>query len=263
MKLFLIILIGLGLDKWFESGNALRRWQWFDAYVSGFLTGAARINMSLEWPAFVLFLALPLVILAFVCWLLSLWLFGFLSFLFGLGVFWYCLELPALNNTVILESEHVTEVSVSTQELVSDTASGFWQTHERIFAIIFWFILLGPVGAVLYRLVWLCEAESSLFATHVPSIWRDYALRVHGVLAWVPARLLGLTYVLAGDFVPTFKTWCDYAFRLGYSRELVTQCGTVGLRTAPESGAIRDMGMRALIIWLAVITVFTLGYIWY
>ncbi|MDX1491255.1 MAG: regulatory signaling modulator protein AmpE [Pseudohongiellaceae bacterium] len=71
---------------------------------------------------------------------------------------------------------------------------------ERIFAIVFWYLLLGPIGALFYHLCVL----------YLSRVWRRdddgdlLLLRLVYILEWVPARLLALTFSLAGDFVVAF-----------------------------------------------------------
>lgn len=70
--------------------------------------------------------------------------------------------------------------------------SGF----QRMFTVLFYFALLGPVAAFAYRLLWLSlRGEQPLAA--------DAQKAIYTVLAWVewlPARLLALSFALVGDF---------------------------------------------------------------
>lgn len=62
-----------------------------------------------------------------------------------------------------------------------------YQAHQRWFAILFYFLLLGPVGALAYRLLQLAPADKSSRLLR----WAD----------WVPARLLAASFTLTGNFV--------------------------------------------------------------
>jgi AmpE protein len=72
---------------------------------------------------------------------------------------------------------------------------------ERLFAVLFWYVLLGPVGALFYHLGFLYRSRVS---SHVAIHASELVLRVVYLLEWLPARLLGLTFSLAGDFVAAF-----------------------------------------------------------
>ena len=69
----------------------------------------------------------------------------------------------------------------------------FIQSHERRFGTCLWFIVAGPAGAVLYRV-----ASRIGTVIEAPAAQRQAAL-LHGLLAWVPARLTALLFGLAGS----------------------------------------------------------------
>jgi membrane protein required for beta-lactamase induction len=89
----------------------------------------------------------------------------------------------------------------------------FVQTNNRLFGVVFWFMLLGPAGAWLFRVSDLMRrravfeyrgrAESS---GQVPD-FVEALHAIYGVLAWAPARLLSLGYALAGSFEQALGEW--------------------------------------------------------
>lgn len=67
----------------------------------------------------------------------------------------------------------------------------FYAGYERWFPVLFYFLVLGPAGALAYRLLQLhCQRNAS-----------DIVLRVLFLADWVPARLLAFSFALIGDFV--------------------------------------------------------------
>ena len=69
---------------------------------------------------------------------------------------------------------------------------------DAIFAPIFWFLVLGPVGALLYR---LANTLDAMWGYKTPEL-RDFgwcAARVDDVLNYLPARIVVLTYALLGN----------------------------------------------------------------
>ena len=84
------------------------------------------------------------------------------------------------------------------------------QANERWFAIIFWFVVLGPMGAVFFRL-------SSLLKYNVDAVQlatseqRDNfaaaAHHLHVILGWLPARFTALSYAIMGSFVDAIDGW--------------------------------------------------------
>lgn len=84
---------------------------------------------------------------------------------------------------------------------------------DAVFATLFWFVLLGPFGALLYR-----------FANTLDAMWgyknSRYlhfgwaAARFDDLLNWIPARLTALSYAALGNFRLAIKAWQNQAHLL-------------------------------------------------
>jgi len=74
-------------------------------------------------------------------------------------------------------------------------------SFERLFAVVFWYLVLGPAAALLYHLTVLYRSRG---VQDQDSDAGRVVLRLGYLLEWVPARLLALTFSLAGDFVAAF-----------------------------------------------------------
>lgn len=72
-----------------------------------------------------------------------------------------------------------------------------YRNFERLFAVLFWFFLLGAVGAFLYR---LCV----LYREGAPDTDRQSARPWLWLLEWPVARVLGLSWALVGNFDSCF-----------------------------------------------------------
>lgn len=81
----------------------------------------------------------------------------------------------------------------------------FIQSHEKLFGVLLWFFVLGPAGAVLYRLV--SRLPRFIDETAPESAALQLADGMHAVLAWVPARLTALVYGLAGSLDDALSAW--------------------------------------------------------
>ena len=149
----------------------------------------------------------------------------------------------------------------------------FLQAHERMFAVLLWFFVLGPLGAVAYRMV--AGLPRVLAETHSGARAIETAVRVHGVLAWLPARVTGVLYALAGSTDDAraarikaepadswvANTWRQLAamglgalsFEDGDSGPMVP----ASLDDALE--AMLAVRFRALMLWLAVLALPTIG----
>jgi len=67
-----------------------------------------------------------------------------------------------------------------------------YEGYQRWFAVLFYFVLLGPAGALAYRLLQLCRHDN--FEAELAERWIFLA-------DWIPARLLAAAFTLTGDFV--------------------------------------------------------------
>jgi membrane protein required for beta-lactamase induction len=99
-------------------------------------------------------------------------------------------------------------------ELESVADAAFVQANNRLFGVLFWFVLLPPAGAVLFRVTDLLRRAAIERAAQQPDEHREATASVmcqlHGILAWLPARLLALTYGVAGSFDDAFAGWRNY-----------------------------------------------------
>ncbi|MCG8434027.1 MAG: regulatory signaling modulator protein AmpE [Gammaproteobacteria bacterium] len=143
--------------------------------------------------------------------------------------------------------------------------------NDRLFAVIFWFSLLGPLGAVFFRGAELLRhglaeeyGEDSEFA--------DAANRLHGILAWLPARLLAGSYALAGSFEEAVTDWRAYydncsARFFEINNDILGCSGAGAVRLAAASRgaemeylhATANLLNRATVIWLASLALLTLS----
>jgi len=104
---------------------------------------------------------------------------------------------------------------------------------DAIFAPVFWFVIAGPAGIVLYRLsntldaMWGYKNQRFLYFG-----WA--AARFDDILNWVPARLTALTYALLGQTKTSFSCWKEQAHLLD----------------SPNAGPVMTAGAGALNIEL-------------
>ena len=110
----------------------------------------------------------------------------------------------------LLESTPALRGGASAREAVEEAI--FVQANNRIFGVIFWFMVLGPAGAWLYRVSDLLRRRAAFEAARqgVPRMRGDLGSMLtdlHGILAWIPARLAALSYALAGSFEDAVGNW--------------------------------------------------------
>lgn len=152
----------------------------------------------------------------------------------------------------------------------------FVQSHERLFGVLLWFFLLGPAGAVLYRVA--SRMPRFLHETQPDSAAEHMAMKLHGLAAWLPARLTTLLFGLAGSLDGALSRWRHLRTAAMPWREgtwaVLAESSTAALAVeddATDSGpsipatlpeALREvlaLQNRALLILLAAFAAFTAG----
>jgi len=88
----------------------------------------------------------------------------------------------------------------------------FGESLHRWFGVIFWFAVLGIIGAFLYRMVdWLACEEAGLTPGQ-----KSLMTRARQVLDWPAAQLMTLSLAIATDFDSVFIAWKRYHDEQGH-----------------------------------------------
>lgn len=295
---FLALLLGLALERVLTHLFHLREFRWldplFDAHLRRLGRAAGRRWTALAITALLaLLLVAPVAALSVVLWdeLLQIpyFLFAVVVLLFSLGprdlddeVEDYIDALgsgdPEAQQRVAQELlERVPPPLLAERNEAVEQAI-YVQANNRIFGVVFWFLLIGPTGAWGFRVLDLLRhrAEATLPVDAAAALAAVRA--AHGVLAWIPSRLLALGYVLAGNFEEAMDSWRTRGREATLSLadatvEIVARVGVAasgrGALDVADSIEARDRirGARALVIrtlwmiWCPVIALLTL-YDW-
>ncbi|KRA72134.1 cobalamin biosynthesis protein CobD [Lysobacter sp. Root667] len=78
--------------------------------------------------------------------------------------------------------------------------------NDAVFGALFWFAVLGPAGAVLYRLANTLDAMWG-YRTARYEHYGWAAARIDDALNYLPARLTALTYALLGNAASALRCW--------------------------------------------------------
>lgn len=279
------ILISLVVERFLGSMEEFRRFGWFRRYARAFSRRLAGIRF-LSSPLVVLLILLPpLAAVAALDYYLSQW--------------WIILSL-ALGIVLLLFSYGPTDLEAEVEAYVDaqergDEESACWhaaeligceppehspqltrriventlvEANERLLAVLLWFLLLGPAGALFYRLTTELAEDSETYGNELLS---EAAARLHAILAWLPARLCALAYALAGSFVESLQAWREQdGVSLESSREVLiaSGLGAMGYEPGEESSPEHDSAMvhealalvrRAVLVFLSVLALFTLA----
>lgn len=251
----LAILISLALEKLLPAINKLRSLAWFEQYQYWVRTQLAKQTASKKWqgiPSLLIIVLLPVIGVAIIQHVLD-GLLTLFSFLFSIAVLVYCLgpedEHRRLNDYLDAADNGDEEIAKSalaellktskhTNKEINDNTenetthinqlieSVLILTHDRMLAVLFWFVILGPMGAVLYRLTLALHQNpeqglpqeivkktaettgSSIDTANDDSTgFANAADRLHHLLGWIPSHLTALSYAVMGSFIHALRAW--------------------------------------------------------
>ena len=190
------IIISLMLDHSFRHMHHLRDLSWFEHYSQ---TLSSLIKIKNGWLKFIIVLALPVVILGLFQFILFDVLWGIPFILFSIPVLFYCLGPDCLINDIegYLDARSLGDddealhyagiltgrsASISPDQQITDVTRAILSTtNERVFSVLFWFVLLGPLGAVLYSFTTNISKQNRL-----DTATQDAAALIQSGMAWAP-----------------------------------------------------------------------------
>jgi len=276
----LTILLSLILERLFGSMAELRRFGWFDWLVmqlrqKPWADGSAGVAVVVLIPLLLVFL------LAAMLQALG----GFFLFLFALVVLLYSFgpgdleaeveafvearrrgdeEAAMLYARDLLGDDPVDNSGQLTRLMLEASLA---EANNRFFAVVFWFVLLGPVGALLYRLAAILHRREMADTAG----FNLAAQRLYQIMLWLPARLVAVSYALSGSFVDAMQQWHE---QTGHWLEdshfvlVATGLGALRYHPADNDDALLDLAeensyiqeamsliRRAALLWLVVLAV--------
>lgn len=229
---FIALLVALGLERLMSAQLHVREPGWLLAYVRAALRFLGRESGTLRLVLATLLALLPGLAVATIATLFAPWVHGLLWVIFAAAVLFFSFGPRDLRQEVTeyraaaargdaaadtLAAEILEHDACQRQGagLESVAEAVFVQANNRLFGVLFWFTILGPLGALTFRVTDLMRREAILRAERAdaPAIAGEVSglcQRVHGVIAFLPARLLALTYGVAGSFQESFSGWRSY-----------------------------------------------------
>ncbi|MEM7291868.1 MAG: regulatory signaling modulator protein AmpE [Pseudomonadota bacterium] len=219
----IVIIASLLLDRVVDADKAVRCYDFLDSHIANWMERAGDSSWR-NIVFFALLLIVPALLAQWVTVLLDDAVFGLLSLLWFIAVVFACLgpmnvddELESYQRAVAagesaLRDEKFARLTEGTEfasqqdRNVGVLRALFAQVNTHIVAVLFWFIVLGPFGAVLYRVT----LYSVNLANRKLDIDEEYTERLElllGCMTWLPARLVLLAYALAGSFDGTLSNF--------------------------------------------------------
>jgi AmpE protein len=278
---FLVILTAWLLLQWLGPGFMHPHDRWLTAWH---LRAGRALSLLPQRERLLLLVALPGIAVAALAWLVSPWLAGMLLFPLDLLVLTYSMgrgdyhteldnylerwqrgDLEAAYQ-VGLGSGYDIEPADDPRDLhLQMRRAALYTGLQRWFSVVFWFFVLGPGMALIYRLLHLLRVAPS--AEERERAWVAQWLEW---LDWLPARLLGLAFAVTGNFVECFRIWREHFFSRQSVRDLLVVfaeqavpgaiAGSDDLGgehfvelAANEIRELRDLLRRSAIFWLVVL----------
>ncbi len=276
------ILIALAVETFYKPVQDWRRFDWLERFADGVLA-RTEAQPWRDGPLGVLLVVGSVVIGVWLGEALFDGVAAFFGFLFGIAVLIYCLGPKDLEVEVdafvdAMERGDVEAACLRAGEMLGHDVGEDGETlleqvkaglvveaNNRLFAVIFWFMLLGPVGAALFRATVVLRRHLRLidsgFARSLDDLYR--------ILIWPPARLVVLGFALAGSFVDTVSRWRAFSdIWQADSEALLVESGLGAIAHEPHAdagspdveGVIQLMALikRTLMVWLAALALMTL-----
>jgi len=221
------VLLAFGLCHFIRELSRMRNHQWLKAWIERANDLFSNLPAWNDLTGFVLILFIPLLALGLANQLVFA-AFGNLGlFLLAIAVLVYSFGPRDLDTQVagIIRSPDEEAQDEALAELLGgdvpddmeqcraktvDTV--FSEALHRWFGIIFWFAMLGIVGALLYRMVdWLACEKSGLSKAQ-----KSLFIRTRQILDWPAAQLMTLSLAIATDFDSVFVAWKRYHDEQGH-----------------------------------------------
>lgn len=287
----LAVLVSIILSHSLPELGRLRHYGWFEGWLRGEfnpLVGAGSWSgRHGGWWS----IGVPVLALAVVQFLIVGVAYGFPAFLLATLVLFYCWgprDLDADIAAVTHASDRDARVA-ALQDIPSEPPvpplaldgrsmvdTVFRAALSRWFGVLFWFLLLGAAGALLYRLVQLV-AQSESFRSSLPRAHADALRELHVLLDWPAAQLMTLALALAADFDAVAQSWRDFHHSIGQGylvRDLGFLFAAARASVDAEDEDFEDEAAnttllplhqsqsliwRILVLWLAVLAMFVLA----
>lgn len=284
----LAVILALIIEKLAPSLLRFRRYEWinhFQAWVSDTTKTIDKWNDTYSLAIIVL---VPVLLVALIHY--ELFRAGaLLGFLFGVvmlvytlgpkGIFLFVQQAEELNqhqdssslksiateliNDAIPEDENEICERVKKELLI--------RNNVAITAIFFWFAVLGPMGALLYRISHILYMKKSDDLGE----FNQASEILFAILNWIPTHLTALSYAVTGSFVDALQYWHSHRIEnkiqshlsCAAQENLLIMIGLGSLRLTDKSDSnalpgvlsVIALAKRSVILWLTVLAILTLA----
>ncbi|GGI77949.1 hypothetical protein [Legionella impletisoli] len=246
MKLLVIVLCLLS-ERFLIHMSSHHRFEWFGAYATGLFNKLPEKGFrSNPWVCLAYLILPPVIVSSLLFFFLNNVAFGFASLILNILFFYYCL---GPNNPFYPKRRY------SNQEVTEEEVGAYLaDVNGQLFAVIFWYILTGPIGVLLYRLISLSRSIK---------VSEPVATLLTAILDWLPAKMTSLLYLLAGNFQAGLNQFVKYFFTPPEANRLMLMnCGLQAVEKEQESQMLlpqaETLVEHALVVLLVFLALFTM-----
>ncbi len=264
-------------DRISDALEPYRNFDWFDSYSRWMLKVLPGTNSAHLSSILILLFPFMLLVLQVQIWFDSRPIIV-LDFIFKLVIFSFCIGPLDLNRQInryldakekgdeaaanreaqiIMSHENPT----NDQQVRGVMRAILHEANDRFFAVIFWFVLLGPFGAILYRLT------SHVMYANLNAPITHSAKHFQAILAWAPAHAVAIGYALTGNYEGAKQEFYNKNKQSDLSDCNFHTLITAGLgalkncQAGEEVSCVRStraLVLRTLVAWLGIIAILTL-----
>ena len=156
--------------------------------------------------------------------------------------------------------------------------------HRQLFGVFFWYVVLGPAGALLYRLAQVLSQKWGALDHHEYGRFGLFPDSAFKVLDWLPLRLTAASFAVVGNFEDSVRCWQEQALHWtnkAHGIILASGAGALGVRLGQPlevNGELKyrpDIGLgdeadadyldsavsmiwRAIALWLGLLLLLTI-----
>jgi AmpE protein len=266
---FIVTFIALMIERFFDWSH-LRHWSWYSALER---TLAQKLAGTSPYITLALTIVPLLLMITIIQVILTGALYGLLNLIFQLVILVYCIGprnlwadgfacASAVPNDFCKNYFSIDTMDNSQQLHKQLLDKLFIEANRRLFAVIFWFVILGPLGAVLYRTVTISAQEKAVKEPAALEVSLKARL-IETILDWLPIRIFTFIFALGGHFSQVIAYWRkNFKLALADNEILLTQCGEAALGGGEEiaqdgSAEKNAIGLidRAFIIVLVLVAI--------
>ena len=233
-----------------------------------------------KYVLYLFFAVLIFVLINIILLLVDLILHPFFSFLINLIILVYCLR-PGEFNRIIDEVKLLGDVEKSknfeikrtnyilaynlSSSVNDDRSIIFYSSTRNIFNVLFWFLILGPAGALSYISIDFMVNGSMKIDTQS----KKKLKQVIGIIEFIPIHLTLLSFALVDDFETCKKHWQSISKKKDLYLSNIDLITTIGLNLVIRNDDLNNNDFfytnaqmiifRALLAWLSIIVLLIFG----